>query len=153
MIVGAEPPVMTGDLFSALGLVLAARRKGSEMAFLEKMQPCEDVGRALLAIHGSGIVHGDVKTENILIFWSEEKGRMVGKIGDFGSSVLDFREDEHSGLLAHTIPWNAPEYDEDIPREHLKFTDVYSFGMLIFRVMLGGINPFKIAVQVRRGRY
>ncbi|CUS10338.1 unnamed protein product [Tuber aestivum] len=116
-----------------------------EMEFLEKMQLCEDVGRALLAIHGSGIVHGDVKSENILVFWSVEKGRMVGKVGDFGSSVLDFREDGRRGLRAHTIPWNAPEYDEDIPREHLKFTDVYSFGMLIFRVMLGGINPFKIA--------
>ncbi|CUS10335.1 unnamed protein product [Tuber aestivum] len=115
------------------------------MEFLEKMQLCEDVGRALLAIHGSGIVHGDVKSENILVFWSAEKGRMVGKVGDFGSSVLDFREDGQGGLLAHTIPWNAPEYDEDIPRDHLKFTDVYSFGMLIFRVMLGGINPFKIS--------
>ena len=100
-----------------------------------------------MAIHGSGIVHGDVKSENILVFWLAEKGRMVGKIGDVGSSVLDFREDEHKvrRLPAYTIPWNAPEYDEDIPREHLKFTDVYSFGMLIFRVMLGGINPFKIA--------
>jgi len=115
------------------------------MEFLEKMQFCEDVGRALLAIHGSRIVHGDVKSENILVSWSAEKRRMVGKIGDFGSSVLDFREDEHRGLPAYTIPWNAPEYDKDIPREHLKFTDVYSFGMLIFRVMLGGINPFKIA--------
>ena len=47
-------------------------------------------------------------------------------------------------LLAHRIPCNAPEYYDDIPREHLKFTDVYSFGMLIFRVILGGINPFKI---------
>ncbi|KAG0641021.1 kinase-like domain-containing protein, partial [Tuber brumale] len=58
------------------------------LEFLEKMQLCEDVGRALLAINGSGIVHGDVKTENILVFWSAEKGRMVGKVGDFGSSVL-----------------------------------------------------------------
>ncbi|CUS10339.1 unnamed protein product [Tuber aestivum] len=131
--------------YSEEGTLRDYQMEKPEMEFLEKMQLCEDVGRALLAIHGSGIVHGDVKSENILVFWSAEKGRMVGKVGDFGSSVLDFREDGRRGLPAHTIPWNAPEYDEDIPRDHLKFTDVYSFGMLIFRVMLGGINPFKIA--------
>jgi len=76
---------------------------------------------------------------------------MVGKIGDFGSSVLDFREDEDRGLLAaHRIPWNTPEYDGDIPRDHLKFTDVYSFWMLIFRDMIGGINPLKIAPFVSK---
>ena len=151
--VGWEPDLNHHDVawpllmleYSEEGTLKDYQRERPGMEFLEKMQFCEDVGRALLAIHGSGIVHGDVKSENILVFWSAEKGRMVGKIGDFGSSVLDFREDEHKGLLAHTIPWNAPEYDEDIPREHLKFTDVYSYGMLIFRVMLGGINPFKIA--------
>ncbi|CUS10334.1 unnamed protein product [Tuber aestivum] len=131
--------------YSEEGTLRDYQMEKPEMEFLEKMQLCEDVGRALLAIHGSGIVHGDVKSENILVFWSAEKGKMVGKVGDFGSSVLDFREDGRRGLPAHTIPWNAPEYDEDIPRDHLKFTDVYSFGMLIFRVMLGGINPFKIA--------
>ena len=151
--VGWEPDLNHHDVawpvlmleYSEEGSLRDYQRERPGMGFLEKMQFCEDVGRALLAIHGSGIVHGDVKSENILVFWSAEKGRMVGKIGDFGSSVLDFREDEHRGLPAYTIPWNAPEYDEDIPREHLKFTDVYSFGMLIFRVMLGGINPFKIA--------
>jgi len=151
--VGWEPDINHHDVtwpvlvleYSEEGTLRDYQRERPGMEFLEKMQFCEDVGRALLAIHGSGIVHGDVKSENILVFWSAGKGRMVGKIGDFGSSVLDFREDEHRGLIAHTIPWNAPEYDEDIPREHLKCTDVYSFGMLIFRVMLGGINPFKIS--------
>jgi len=151
--VGWEPDLNHHDVawpllmleYSEEGSLRDYQRERPWMVFLEKMQFCEDVGRALLAIHGSGIVHGDVKSENILVFWSAERGRMVGKIGDFGSSVLDFREDKHRGLLAHTIPWNAPEYDEDIPREHLKFTDVYSFGMLIFRVMLGGTSPFKIA--------
>ncbi|KAG0635897.1 kinase-like domain-containing protein, partial [Tuber brumale] len=143
--VGWEPDLNHHDVawplfmleYSEEGTLKEYQRGKPEMEFLEKMQLCEDVGRALLAIHGSGIVHGDVKTENILIFWSAEKGRMVGKVGDFGSSVLDFREDEHRGLPVHTIPWNAPEYDEDISRENLKFTDVYSFGMLVFRVMLG----------------
>jgi len=151
--VGWEPDLNHHDVawpllmleYSEEGTLRDYQRERPRMKFLEKMQFCEDVGRALLAIHGSGIVHGDIKSENILVFWLAEKRRMVGKIGDFGSSVLDFREDEQRGLPAHTIPWNAPEYDEDIPREHLKFTDIYSFGMLIFRVMLGGINPFKIA--------
>jgi len=151
--VGWEPDLNHYDVawpvlmleYSEEGTLRDYQRERPGMEFLEKMQFCEDVGRALLAIHGSGIVHGDVKCENVLVFWLAEKGRMVGKIGDFGSSVLDFREDEHRSLPAHTIPWNAPEYDKDIPREHLKFTDIYSFGMLIFRVMLGGINPFEIA--------
>jgi len=152
--VGWEPDLNHHDVawpllvleYSKEGTLRDYQRGKPGMGFLEKMQLCEDVGRALLAIHGCGIVHGDVKSENILVFWSAEKGWMVGKVGDFGSSVLDFREDEHRGLPAHTIPWNAPKYDEDIPREHLKITDAYSFGMLVFRVMLDGINPFKIAL-------
>ncbi|KAG0125350.1 hypothetical protein HOY82DRAFT_631732 [Tuber indicum] len=94
-------------------------------SFWKKIQLREDVGRGFLAIHGSGIVHWDVEIENILIFRLVEKERMVGKVGDFESSVLDFREDNHRGLPAHTISWSAPEYDKDIPREHFKFTDVY----------------------------
>jgi len=109
--VGWEPDLNHHDVawpllvleYSEEGTLKDYQRERPGMGFLEKMQFCEDVGRALLAIHGSGIVHGDVKSENILVFWSAENGRMVGKIGDFGSSVLDFREDEHRGLLAHTI--------------------------------------------------
>jgi len=53
--------------YSEEGTLRDYQRERPGMGFLEKMQFCEDVGRALLAIHGSGMVHGDVKSQNILV--------------------------------------------------------------------------------------
>ena len=56
----------------------------------EKLDICWDVTSALFILHKHGVVHGDVKPDNILIFQSsaEEKGRYTAKITDFGSSIF-----------------------------------------------------------------
>jgi serine/threonine protein kinase len=118
--------------------------ENQQMGYPEKMQLCEDVARGLVVLHGSGIVHGDLKSENVLIFKDLEEGRMVAKLADFGSSVVDYDVGDEMFLPAYTIPWNAPEYQRRIPGDHLQFADVYSFGMLVFRTIIDGVNPFKI---------
>lgn len=35
--------------------------------FIGKVQLCRDLGNALASLHGGGIVHGDIKPENILL--------------------------------------------------------------------------------------
>jgi hypothetical protein len=57
---------------------------------------------------------------------------------------MDYDVRDEMFLPAYTIPWNAPEYQRRVPRDHLKFADVYSFGMLVFRTVIDGVNPFKI---------
>ena len=74
-----------------------------------------------------GIIHGDIKPTNVLIF--KEQEAFAAKVADFGFSTK-VAED---GLvrLPCSMPWYAPEYH---PRRFLytaaQRCDVFSFGML-----------------------
>ncbi|KAI3322013.1 hypothetical protein HD806DRAFT_523435 [Xylariaceae sp. AK1471] len=92
-----------------------------------------------------GIVHGDLKPQNILIF-KDKNGSWLAKVADFGFSKwhtnhLDRLE------LPRSWPWYAPEYLEypDFTPQQAMRMDVFSFGMLclwlIFEKNLSGVIP------------
>ena len=111
----------------------------------ERRWLCLDVALGLRALHQCGIVHGDVKSLNVLVFPHSTK-RYIAKLADFGFSVVETNEEEMT-LSGHTFPWNAPESNRLIPKEQLKLTDVYSLGLLIWVVALDGSNPFDLIIQ------
>ncbi len=48
-----------------------------------------DVGAGLMALHKCGIVHGDLKLDNILVFTSLDRPCMsIAKVSDFGYSII-----------------------------------------------------------------
>ena len=63
----------------------------------------EDVAEALTVVHSVRMIHGDIKPENVLLFWN--KNRYVGKISDFGFSRPSAKDDIPIG---GTLYWNAP---------------------------------------------
>ncbi|KAJ4185177.1 hypothetical protein NW755_008621 [Fusarium falciforme] len=97
-----------------------------------------DVARGLEVLHGCGIVHGDLKSENVLLFWKGE--RPVAKLSDFGCSIVN--PGRHTRLLGASPPWNCPEWGRDMSSETLPLTDVYCLGLLIWRTILPGSDPF-----------
>ena len=108
---------------------------------------CLDVSEGLSAIHSCGIVHGDIKAGNILIF-EDSKGGYVAKIADFGCAVFlegykDVDPRSPVRLPGVSQPWCAPEATEPVPVNQLAYTDVYSLGLLLFRIMVFG-NPFDL---------
>jgi len=58
----------------------------------EKWEVLSGVIEGLSSLHRCGIVHGDVKMENILVVGSD---RVIPKIADFGSSIITTSEKEH----------------------------------------------------------
>lgn len=105
---------------------------------------CLDVARGLLALHTCGLIHGGVKTENVLICKSPNR-QHVAKISDFGFSVIAATELAEI-WIGGTDPWRAPEIgDGPVRRDAAKYTDTYSYGLMVWSVCLDGSSPFDFA--------
>lgn len=109
-----------------------------------KRNLCLDVALGLDILHRCGIVHGDVKAENVLIFSHPER-KYLAKVADFGFSVVEAVANPLINI-GGTRPWKAPETRFPVPKDQLKLTDVYSFGLLVWRVATDGQNPFNLVV-------
>jgi beta-lactam-binding protein with PASTA domain len=96
----------------------------------------EPVLRALAAAHAAGLVHRDVKPENVLL---GDDGRV--KVADFGlaRAIESSNLTATTGLLIGTVAYLAPEQVEH-GRADTR-TDVYAAGILLFE-LLTGVPPY-----------
>ncbi len=111
------------------------RRRGP-LPVWEAYSIAGDVLGALGAIHAAGLVHRDVKTENVM---RSEDGRI--KLLDFGI-VKDLRSDAritHTNLRLGTPHYTAPEQARGDKVDAR--TDVYSTGVVLYELLTGEI-PF-----------
>ena len=118
------------------------------LEFEVKKKLCHDVSKGLSILHACGVVHGDLKPRNVLIFSNKDESATVfftAKLSDFGGSVMDLTEN-HQRLRVYEENFGPPEYRETLDAEGLKLTDAYSFGFLVWRTFLDGENPFKLPV-------
>ncbi|KAJ5462447.1 hypothetical protein N7530_010652 [Penicillium desertorum] len=106
-----------------------------------KLSICLDVALGLEALHRCGIVHGDLKSENVLVF-PDERCYFIAKLADFGFSIVEKTANE-TVSIGGTWLWKAPETDHAIELYHLKYTDVYFFGLMVWRVACDGLSPFQ----------
>ena len=108
-----------------------------------------EIGRGLQAAHEQGIVHRDVKPQNVLL--SEEGG---AKISDFGiARTLSEEGLTLGGRVLATTDYVSPE--QALGEPVTGQSDVYSLGVVLFE-MLTGTLPFKgpspVAVAMRHVR-
>lgn len=85
-----------------------------------------DVARALSAVHRAGMLHRDIKAENVM---REEGGRIL--LMDFGLSALEQRQTN----IAGTPNYMAPELFEG--GRGTVATDIYSMGVLLYFLVAG----------------
>src|SRR5688572_13759612 len=109
---------------------------------LELMEP---VLAALAAAHDAGLVHRDVKPENVLI---SDRGRI--KVADFGlaKAVSSQSSTATQGLLIGTVSYLPPELV--VTGKVDSRSDVYSAGVVLFELLTGrkphtGDTPIQIA--------
>ncbi|KAF6807634.1 hypothetical protein CSOJ01_08075 [Colletotrichum sojae] len=114
--------------------------------FKAKLNFCMDIAEGLSALHHCGVVHGDVKPENILVFPRKDTRNSFSlKLTDFGHSVIE--ADRYKSLPAFTLKWSAPEVTK---KKHMTFTqmkatDYYSYGLVTLSIMLG--RPFYTDIE------
>jgi serine/threonine-protein kinase len=95
------------------------------------------VARGLAFAHGHGLVHRDVKPQNVLL-----NGEGEAKVTDFGiARSLDVKHGmTQTGTVLGTSNYIAPEQANGRPVEQR--TDVYSLGVVLYELLTGEV-PFK----------
>jgi eukaryotic-like serine/threonine-protein kinase len=105
-----------------------------------------EVCEALAAVHSAGLLHRDVKAQNVM---RDRSGRVV--LMDFGTGRLRELPDEAAVAdLAGTPLYMAPElFSGGVAATQ---TDVYSVGVLLFRLVTGTFPlPARSLAEVRLG--
>lgn len=98
-----------------------------------------ETAHALEAVHAAGIVHRDIKPDNLFLVGPIDDPEHV-KVLDFGMARMpDEDHDENSTSILGTAQYMAPEQILVEPVDAR--TDVYALGVVLFRVVTGHL-PF-----------
>jgi serine/threonine protein kinase len=98
-------PVLMVEL-APHGTLADFQRTVTNLSILQQADLMMDIALGLEAVHKSEIIHGDIKSENVLVF--DHPGRkFIAKIGDFAFSKHESTEQGY--LPRGTYPWQAPE--------------------------------------------
>jgi tRNA A-37 threonylcarbamoyl transferase component Bud32 len=98
----------------------------------------EQVCRALAAAHARGVVHRDVKPDNVFLVRRPD-GSERAKVIDFGISRVPGRGERitRAGAIIGTPEYMAPEQASGAPVDHR--ADVYAAGVLAFEMLTGAL--------------
>jgi len=129
-------PYLVMEYLAGESLGEIAERRRVELG--EVIVICAQVAAALAALHEAGVMHCDVKHDNVFVLDDSVGGWPRVKVIDFGVSrrIGDAGADDAS--IAGT-PWcMAPEQWQGRP---LPASDVYALGCMLYN-LLTGVTPF-----------
>jgi TPR repeat protein/serine/threonine protein kinase len=118
---------------------LDTARGGGPLEVLEAVSIAADLAKALAAAHAIGVLHRDVKPQNILMRRLEGGGYQL-KLCDFGLAVQRVEEMTREGTTTTrlgTPGYAAPEQYTLSSREQDARVDVFGLGMTLYRLAAG----------------
>lgn len=117
----AQPKAKPGTGLEVLGTDLR------EIPHIQKIGT--DIAKALEALHSKGLVHLDVKLENLL--FTKTNGVLTACLGDFSSVKPVARQ--YEGKTSFTSNHAAPELRAGMPYSY--GVDVYAWGQMMLRLL------------------
>lgn len=127
-----EKDALIFEYIDGMDLFLLLKRKGKFYNF-EVINYVTQLCKGVRYIHKNGIIHRDIKIENIMV-----GKRNNIKLIDFGLSIFE-DEISDSKTLVGSIPYLAPEVIEG--PKYSKKVDVYAIGVILYE-LLDGFSPF-----------
>jgi serine/threonine protein kinase len=142
-------PLLVVELANAAAPTLQTyyENQGIHKSSGDELNLIADIADGISALHMCGVVHGDLKPANILLFKDPEISTdLVAKVCDFGFADTNR---EHRG---QTIYWAAPECRPKCPENVLInaglapfAADIFSFGLVAAYVALKGGEPLGVS--------
>ncbi len=129
------------ELLEGMSLSEFLKRYGTQSvsAVVALLEPLAD---AIDAAHARGVVHRDLKPDNILLVEGDD-GRIVPKLIDFGVAKLLLSDSSpastQQGAVIGTPGYMSPEQCRGLPIDPR--TDIYALGVIAYQ-MITGRHPF-----------
>lgn len=116
--------------------LMSKLRADKKLAPREAARIMADVCRGLAAAHAEGVVHRDLKPQNIMM---DPRGHPV--VMDFGiASSLEDHSLTRTGVLMGTPTYMSPEQAQGIKADAR--SDLFTFGVIFYELLTGDV-PFK----------